>query len=79
MSQPGTHPLTGDPRGQAPAILILDTTLRDGEQTQGVSFSPEQMLHIAKALLELVRVQLMGGLLPFRPLSQRPSRLPLLH
>ncbi|QIK38942.1 2-isopropylmalate synthase [Caldichromatium japonicum] len=37
-------------------ILILDTTLRDGEQTQGVSFSPDEKLSLAKALLEQVRV-----------------------
>jgi len=38
------------------SILILDTTLRDGEQTQGVSFAPDEKVNIAKALLELVRV-----------------------
>jgi len=34
-------------------ILILDTTLRDGEQTPGVSLTPDEKLTIAKALDDL--------------------------
>ena len=34
-------------------VRIFDTTLRDGEQTVGVSLSPDQKLSIAKKLDEL--------------------------
>ena len=37
-------------------IEIMDTTLRDGEQTQGVSYTPLEKLHIASLLLRDVKV-----------------------
>ncbi|HVN57703.1 MAG TPA: alpha-isopropylmalate synthase regulatory domain-containing protein [Bacteroidales bacterium] len=37
-------------------IEIMDTTLRDGEQTQGVSYTPVEKLHVASLLLRDVKV-----------------------
>ena len=34
------------------SLEIMDTTLRDGEQTSGVSYSPKEKLTIAKLLIE---------------------------
>ena len=40
----------------ASVIEVLDTTLRDGEQMQDVSYTPGEKLAIARVLLEDVRV-----------------------
>jgi (R)-citramalate synthase len=37
-------------------VEIMDTTLRDGEQTQGVSYPPLEKLHMAKLLLRDLKV-----------------------
>ena len=37
-------------------VTIMDTTLRDGEQTSGVSFTDDEKLSIAKLLLEELKV-----------------------
>ncbi|MBM3146736.1 MAG: hypothetical protein FJ000_02450, partial [Actinobacteria bacterium] len=50
-----------------PAVLIDDTTLRDGEQTAGVVFSNHEKIRIAKLLDEVgvhqieVGIPAMGG------------------
>ena len=34
-------------------IYLYDTTLRDGQQTQGVNFTVDNKIHISKALDDL--------------------------
>ncbi|MGQ8336786.1 alpha-isopropylmalate synthase regulatory domain-containing protein [Sunxiuqinia sp. A32] len=41
---------------QTDVLSIMDTTLRDGEQTSGVSFTDTEKLSVAKVLLENVKV-----------------------
>ena len=42
--------------GERVKVEIMDTTLRDGEQTSGVSFVPHEKLMIARSLLEDLKV-----------------------
>ena len=42
--------------GKEIRVEIMDTTLRDGEQTSGVSFVPHEKLMIARLLLEELKV-----------------------
>ena len=39
-----------------PQVQLMDTTLRDGEQTQRISFPPDETVSIAKALLQSLNV-----------------------
>lgn len=48
--------LTGSYRRIPPFVEIMDSTLRDGEQTSGVSFLPHEKLVIARMLLKDVNV-----------------------
>lgn len=55
MNQPDKWPAhTPAPRGRR--IEVMDTTLRDGEQTSGVSFSTSEKLTIARLLLQDLNV-----------------------
>lgn len=53
--QPDEHSLMNT-RTTARHIKLLDTTLRDGEQTQGVSFAAKEKVNIARALLQSLKV-----------------------
>ena len=56
-----------------PRIILMDTTLRDGEQTQGISFTPAEKTNVAKALLNKLRVD------RIEIASARVSELSLIH
>ena len=43
-------------RKAKPTLQVMDTTLRDGEQTPDVSYTPAEKLHLARLLLEDVKV-----------------------
>jgi isopropylmalate/homocitrate/citramalate synthase len=47
------HPNTANLRHFAESIVFWDETLRDGEQTPGVHFSPEEKLRVATLLSEI--------------------------
>ena len=40
----------------APLIQVMDTTLRDGEQTPNVAYAPAEKLELARLLLDAVQV-----------------------
>ena len=42
--------------GETPHVAVMDTTLRDGEQTPNVSYTPAEKLHLARMLLVEVEV-----------------------
>ena len=45
-----------DAKGNTRRIEVMDTTLRDGEQAEGISMMPEEKRTIAQRLLETVKV-----------------------
>jgi 2-isopropylmalate synthase len=47
------HPESASQRHIADGLVFWDETLRDGEQTPGVHFTPEEKLRVATLLSEI--------------------------
>ena len=60
-------------------IHIFDTTLRDGAQTQGVDFSIDDKLKIAKSLDDLGVDYIEGGWPGANPVSYTHLTLPRIY
>ncbi len=69
------HPRTSRARKFAPEIEIWDETLRDGEQTPGVHFSPEEKLEIATLMSDAGVPLLNAGIPVVSPEEARAVRL----
>jgi len=48
--------MSGKTKGKVRRVEVMDTTLRDGEQAEGISMMPEEKRTIASRLLETVKV-----------------------
>ena len=55
------------------SIELMDTTLRDGEQTQGVSYAPAEKVNLAKALLTQLKVDRIEVASPSETLAEATS------
>ena len=69
------HPETAKERRLPERLVLWDETLRDGEQTPGVHFSPEEKLRIAELLSEVGVAVINAGIPVVSPDEARAVRL----